>query len=730
MKKRKANKAFSYAGFVFSIIEKALGSNFKVHGLENVLLDDKDRQPTLFVANHFTRAETLFVPYIINKYSKRRLKSLAFSGLFTEKLSKILTSLGAVSTADKNRDKIILNDLVNACDDWVIYPEGAMIKSKEIVRDKRFVNSTPERIGPTRTGSAVLAIKSQIFRDQIIKAKDKGDEESLKYFEQEYGLKYDDNLRNLSTQIIPVTISYYPLRPGKNKIHDLAKKIFKRIPKDVAEELEIESNLLLNAEISIRFNKPIDVGEYVSKAYMPISQIPVIKRYTKADLVVKYYKNSLTYSFMQDVYSNLEVNFDHVFALSIALLGKGLVNILRLKRIIYHSASLYKSIGKYHLNDSLNKNSLISLFTDEKDKAFESVMELAKSQGVIEVRGDVIKIKKDLLKSDSKFHMIRIENSLCVIANELLILRSARDIIKRNIALDHDILKAKVFSDIHELDLAKYKSDYKKYYDKEFTKDYDIGKPFFMGDQKNKKGVLLCHGYKSSPVQFLPMAKFLANLGFFVYVIRLDGHATAPCNMKDITWQDWYESLQRGYAALNNVCDSISLVGFSTGGLLALLKAAKVNKSENLMSVISINSAIKLKDIRTKLVPGINLWNDLLKKFNIKSARMEYIDDYSQNPESNYTRNYLKGVDELGQLMSVCDKSLSKVKAPTLVIQGDNDNIVAPISGKIIYEKISSKEKDLKMLPFDNHSIINNEGREKVFDEIEDFFENLLSCKR
>ena len=69
MKKRKANKAFSYAGFVFSIIEKALGSNFKVHGLENVLLDDKDRQPTLFVANHFTRAETLFVPYIINKYN-------------------------------------------------------------------------------------------------------------------------------------------------------------------------------------------------------------------------------------------------------------------------------------------------------------------------------------------------------------------------------------------------------------------------------------------------------------------------------------------------------------------------------------------------------------------------------------------------------------------------------------------------------------------------------------
>ena len=722
--KKQSRSSFSYAGFVFSIIEKALGSNFKVYGLENILVDDKNKQPTLFVANHFTRAETLFVPYIINKYSQRRLKSLAFSGLFTGKLSKILTSLGAVSTADKNRDKIILNDLVNAKDDWVIYPEGAMIKGKEIVRQKRFVNTTPERIGPTRTGSAVLAIKSQIFRDQIIRAHDKNDIDSLGYFEKEYGLKYDDNLRNLDTKIIPVTISYYPLRPGKNKIHNIAQKIFSRMPKNFAEELEIESNLLLNAEISIRFNEAISVGDYVKKAYLPISKIPIIQRYTKADLVVKYYKSSLTYRFMQDVYSNLEINFDHVFALSIALIGEKSIDIEHLKRIIYLSASTLRSIGKYQLNESLDKNTLVNLFVDEKFSIFESVIDLAKSQGVIEIKDQQVEIKKDLLKSDSEFHMVRIENSLCVIANELSILRSVRDIIKRNISLDDEFLKKKVFSDIYDLDLEKYKNDFDKYYNKEFSKDFEIGKPFFLGDINSKKGVVLCHGYKSSPIQFMPMAKYLVNLGFLVYAIRLDGHGTSPENMRDISWESWYASLQRGYGALNNLCDSVSLIGFSTGGLLALLKSSNVKKTGKLNSIISINSALKLKDIRTKLVPGINLWNDLLKKINIKSARMEYIDDYSENPESNYTRNYLKGVDELGQLMSICDKRLRYVKTPILVIQADKDNVVAPISGKIIFDKISSKKKDLKIMPFNNHSIINNDGREKVFEEVKEFLKN------
>lgn len=726
MNKKKTNKAFSYAGFVFGVIERALGSNFKVHGLENVLVDDKNKQPTLFLANHFTRAETLFVPYIINKYSKRRLKSLAHHGLFVGRLKTILTSLGAVSTNDKNRDRIILNDLVNGEDDWVIYPEGAMIKSKEITRKRFFINKTPEREGPVRTGSAVLAIKSQIFRDQIIRAKARKDKDSLEYFEREYGLKYSDSLKALSTKIIPVTISYYPLRPGKNKIQSFASKIFKRIPKQFAEELEIEGNLLLNAEISIRFNKPIDVGEYVSAAYTTISQIPIIKRHTKADMVVKYYKNSLTYQFMRDVYSNLEINFDHIFALSVALIGKKKIKVDSLKRIVYLSATMIKSLGKYNLNYSLDNVKLINLFNDEPSGVFRSVMDLAKQQGVIEVKDGVAKIKKSLLNVDNEFHMVRIENSLSVIANELAILKGPRDVIRRNISLSDDILRKKVFDHISGIDLEKYRSDYEKYYDKDFSKDFEVGKPFFIGDQNSKKGVVLCHGYKSSPAQFRDMANFLAKLGFFVYVVRLDGHGTSPQNIKDCTWESWYLSLQRGYGAVNNICDSITVIGFSTGGLLSLLKSSKIKSDAKLEKVVSINSALKLKDIRTKLVPGINLWNDLLKKFNIKSARLDYIDDYSENPETNYTRNYLKGVDELGKLMGICDKNLKNIKIDTLVIQGDNDNIVAPISGRIIYDKISSKIKSLKMLKFDNHSIINNGGKEKVFEVIEDF----LSCKR
>ena len=52
-------KTFGYTSLVMNLLEKILGTKFSVTGIEN--LTD---QPTMFVANHFTRSETFFVPYL------------------------------------------------------------------------------------------------------------------------------------------------------------------------------------------------------------------------------------------------------------------------------------------------------------------------------------------------------------------------------------------------------------------------------------------------------------------------------------------------------------------------------------------------------------------------------------------------------------------------------------------------------------------------------------------
>ena len=241
-------KSFRYASLAMNILEKLLGTRFSLSGIENI-----PPQPVMFVANHFTRSETFFVPYIINKATNREVRCLADSKIFLGTFGKFLTSVGTVSTKDPNRDNIIIEDLVSGAFDWMIYPEGSMVKSKEIEYNGLYINRTPYRVGPVRTGASVLALKSELFRTEIIEAYRKNDKQTLDNYKINNGLSYHESYEKLTTKIVPVNITYYPIRPGENKIKALATRLIKNLPNQVVEELEIEGNILLDADINISF---------------------------------------------------------------------------------------------------------------------------------------------------------------------------------------------------------------------------------------------------------------------------------------------------------------------------------------------------------------------------------------------------------------------------------------------------------------------------------------------
>ena len=143
-------------------------------------------------------------------------------------------------------------------------------------------------------------------------------------------------------------------------------------------------------------------------------------------------------------------------------------------------------------------------------------------------------------------------------------------------------------------------------------------------------------------------------------------------------------------------------------------------KKHKISAVISINAAIKLNDIRVNLVPTIHYWNEFLTLLHSSKGKKEFIIDKPENPKINYSKNYLKGVKELSDLMDHCNKSLKQIESPTLIIQGANDPVVNPKSGKIIYNKINSKVKKILTPDFNNHVIIKNTNQQ-LFSEISKF---------
>ena len=719
------HKSFGYTALALSFLEKLLGTRFKLHNLDKVPKD----QPVMFVANHFTRSETFFLPYLLYKYTNRKVKCLTDSKIFVGNFGKLLNSIGAVSVKDPNRDTIIVDDLVNNYSDWMIYPEGSMIKSKEIKNDGAFINYTPHRVGPARTGSAVLALKSQLVRSDIIESHYRQNVNINLH--SSYKDRYNPYLERYTTYIVPVNITYYPIRPGVNKIQKLITRLLKDIPSQILEELEIEGNILLNSEINVSFGEPINLQEYIKNTRDLVQQIPIIKGETKNNFVIRYLRNKLTYEFMQKIYFDIQINFDHIFINILHYYPEKKLNKQHFKRIIYYTANLLRKTHKYRLHNSLSEENLMQMFLDEPNQALDGVFNLAIKQNVFACEGEFLIINKDYFSKTTDFHQIRLENTLQVIANELALVDNVNNVIKKVVKMHVEELVYLVYQQLYLHDKETFLHRHQTFFDKNFTKPQNIGEPYLLEDNLNNNsvfaelGIILVHGYKSSPAQTLEMANFFNDKSIPIYGVRLIGNGTSPLDLKNTSWQEWLMSLQRAYATLSQFCAKIVIVGFSTGGLLTLIKASQVNKNNKLNGIVSINSALKLKDIRAKMVSGINLWNELLEKLDINKGKFEFIDDKPETPEFNYSRHYLSSVVELEKLMKHCRENLSKINIPTLVIQAKQDPVVNSISGNIVFNHISSEKKFLFIPDLHHHTIITGWGKEAIFTEINDFIKKI-----
>lgn len=725
-------KSFRYVAFAMQILEKILGTRFTVHGIEKIFNQSSEKRSILFVANHFTRSETFFVPYVLFKLTKQQVRCLADKHIFVGAFGRFLHSVGAISTKETNRDEIILHDLITGNYRWMIYPEGSMVKNKEIKENELFIASTPHRTGPVRTGSAVLALKSQLYRQDLIEAHDKGDFETISQYKKNFGIEFSEELRQLNTVIIPVNITYYPIRPGENPLQKLITRLVKNIPSQIAEELRIEGNLLLSANINISLGDAISMSDYVKSTREAINQIPIISKETKNNLILRYLRTRLSQDFMAKIYHDIQINFDHLFAATIWHFEEEKISINQLKRVIYYSANLIQKTRKFRIHSSIFEQNLFKLFADEPHEAFDSVFNLALEQKIIEFSEPKnhyeIRINKAALAKKSDFHEIRLENTLQVIINEFLLQTNANSIIKKVAKIADESLRELVFNEIRRHDFENFDLDYEANFDPKFSKEKSVGEPFYLeanckaSTKIQKLAAIAVHGYKAAPKEVEQLAKTINGYGIRVYGVRLKGHGTAPIDLKNVQWQEWYESVQRAYCALNNIAHKIIFIGFSTGGLLSLLACSfKRNFSHKLAAVISINSALKLRNIKARMVPGITWWNELLEKLAIEKGKLEYVDDAPENPHINYNRNYLHGVYELEKLMEICALNLEQITAPALIIQGKNDGIVDPSSGKAIFDKINSKEKFLRELDFANHVIIASNGKEEVFGEIIEF---------
>jgi carboxylesterase len=114
-------------------------------------------------------------------------------------------------------------------------------------------------------------------------------------------------------------------------------------------------------------------------------------------------------------------------------------------------------------------------------------------------------------------------------------------------------------------------------------------------------GVLLSHGFTSTPASVKEWAEALAARGYAVESPLLPGHGTTWQAMNRTTFDDWYGEVVRVFEKLSKENDAVVVGGLSMGGTLALRLAA--DQPERVAGVVVVNPAVALHRFDVKLAP-------------------------------------------------------------------------------------------------------------------------------
>lgn len=712
--------AYRTTAFAIQTLSHFLKAHIRFHGTENLL-----KVPMIFVLNHFTRIETLLMPYHLNRLTGIPIWSLADFSLFKGALSGFLDSVGAISTKNPDRDRLIVKTMLTGEAAWIIFPEGRMVKNKKIVDKGRFmiVSATGKR--PPHSGAATLALRTEFYRRRLKEIRNTAPQEAerlLKLFK----IDSFDEIQSSSTHIVPVNITYYPIRAQENVLSNLAGQLVENLSDRAREELMTEGTMLLSGvDIDVRFGAPIDVSVYLKDKQI-CRDISVCSAINFDDPIASRPKMrkisiSLMQRYMTDIYSLTTVNHDHLFSTILRDLPTRRIDPYDLQRRVYLAAISDLRKFKVFCHHDLQVDQL-HLLVDDRFQKLHEFLSLCLDKKVLRQTGDHFFKNQSQFTSPFDFHRIRIDNPVEVIANEVEFLSFFQQHLKRLARMPKFWVRRQLGKHLMRLVEDEYLADYQAYFTTGESKPLESGRPYLIRGSSRKLGILLIHGYMASPLEVKELAAFLGRQGFWVFAPRLKGHGTSPDDLATRTHQDWIRSVEQGYAIIRNACHRVVVGGFSTGAGLALELAARI---KDLAGVFAVSPPLRLQDFNSRFVPAVNSWNRFMRKVRWEGAAKEFVENKPENPHINYVRNPVSGVRELGRLMESLETKLPQITTPALVIQAFKDPIVDHRGSRRLYERLGSTDKQYILFNFNRHGILLNQGAEKVHQVVGEFLKRL-----
>jgi len=720
----------------FDRIKKLLGVRIKLHHEHGQI-----EQGDIFLFNHFARMETFIPQYLIYQETGAFCRSIAAAEFFkgNDRFTQVLYDLGAVPSDHPDLMPMLARDILKGRK-IVIFPEGGMVKDRQVVDDHGNF-SVYSRAARSRrkhhTGAARLAIGLQIVKLRVLEEHHRGNQRLLDSWTTKLDLPSSESLIENAQRpvtIVPANITFYPLRVSDNILRRGAELLHGNLSQRAVEELIVEGNLFFKTtDMDIRLGDAICplqawawweqlLATYLARNLSKPSDI-FDGDYLRADLVRRTATKGLRASisrlrnrYMRDIYGEVTVNTSHLASKAILKSVENAndkIPLTDFKHVIYLTIKKLQRHRHVHLHRSICNPTVYRELLKSETPELIQFLQSAVNAELIEIHPNEINFK-DKLAIDHEFDSVRLENPIEVYANEVEPIGEVDTALNAAIAELGSIGPGDYAKLIYDDELVALEWD-KTFFNKPAHQEINRREtatadpsPFLLTPEHGSEmGVVLVHGFLASPAEVRALGDQFAAAGFTVLGVRLKGHGTSPWDLRERSWHDWFGSVERGLEILRGLCARVCIVGFSTGGALALVLSAR--QSGDVAAVASVCAPLKFRNKNMRFVPLMHGANKIVRWLSKYEGFMPFRPNESEHPHINYRNMPIRSLYELTRLVAQLKEEIAQVTCPVCLVQSAEDRVVDPSSATIAYDLLQTEDKEIHWIESERHGIVNED---------------------
>jgi len=659
----------------------------------------------IFVFNRVARAPDFLPQYFVFEACGARCRSVVAGAAFRRdaRHARLLRELGAVP-----------DDL----------PALPVLLATDLLRGRRIVYAGSDA---PAADAVDLALGITVFLAAVRRRLASGDTAGIEHWVDALGLPSVQRLRERAARpvtVVPAHITCHPRAVAHDVLAHLAARLSGHPAAAAPDPAAADRALFLGAsDLDVRFGEPLRVDASWTWAERRAAATLARPLPTLAAAFAPEYRTgsaprrwaarrlaaagrTLREQVARAVRRGATVGASHLAARLLLLArerGGHALERARLARLVYLAAKKLQAQSEVHLHDGLRDPQVYRPLADGQADALEPLLEAAAARGELALDGARIRpcgpqdptVLGELAATLTP--LPEVERAVLTAWDEIDALTAqARG------ALDFDDLRAE-----HAWDRRQFSRPAHRAINAQESATADAS-PFLLHPARpHGVGVLLAHGFLSSPAEMRPLAERLRDANFRVLGVRLKGHGTSPWDLRERCWEDWLASVARGYDVLGAWCDRICVVGFSTGAALALAHAA--THPAGLRGVVACSTPIHFRNRKMLYVPLVHGANRLVAWAASGEGPMPFRPNNPEHPDINYRHMPVRGLHELTRMVGHVRDRLPDVRCPALILQATDDHVVDPGSARYVYAHIGSRDRTLHWIPSRRHGIVHDD---------------------